>query len=107
MLLTANIIFVAQETIYSENGGTSSLEYFLRSHTGPDGETQYGMRIDMRNPDGELLERDETAGLSASITDVAELAEAFAKGTVRPSYLHEMVEECFCLETKKFMPFFV
>ena len=107
MLTTANITFVSQETICHENRGALTLEYYLRGHTGPDGETQYGMRIDMRNPDGELLERDETTGLSTSIADVAELAKAFAKGTVEPSFLHEMVEECFCQETKKFMPFFV
>jgi len=106
MLATANIIFVSQETIFPENGEILTLEYYLRSHTRPDGETQYGMRIDTRSLNGELLERDETAGLSASIADVAVLAEAFAEGTVLPGNLLEMVDEWFCPEAKKFIQTF-
>ena len=101
MTKAINIIPVSQEIIYPDNGELLSLEYFLRCYYGPEGETLYGMRIDMRYPGGDLLEREETPALSASIADIAVLTEAFAEGTVMPGNLLEMIDEWFCPETKR------
>jgi len=97
-----NVNPVAQATIHPEGGELMELEYFLRSYTGPEGETLYGMRVDMRHPGGDLIEREETQALSGSMADVAELVEAFAAGTVPPCVLHEMVTEWFCPKARKF-----
>jgi len=96
-----NIIAVAQATIHPEGGELMNLEYFLRQFTGPEGEALYGLRVDMRRPGGELVEREETEALTGSIAEVTVLAEAFAAGTVMPYVLLEMVEEWFCPETKQ------
>ena len=99
----SNIIQIAKSTVRLESGEMTSLEYFLRSFTGPEGEALYGLRVDMRRPDGELVERNETEPLTGSIEEATVLAEAFAAGTVMPCVLIEMVEEWFCPETKQVM----
>ncbi|MCL2405974.1 MAG: DUF6514 family protein [Defluviitaleaceae bacterium] len=98
-----NINLIAKATVQPDEGGQLALEYFLRCYTGPEGEALYGMRIDMRNPSGNLIEREETKALSGSKEDITVLVEAFAEGTVMPCTLHEMVEEWFCKKTKKFV----
>ena len=96
---STNIIEIAKSTVQLESGELMSLEYFLRCFTGPEGEALYGLRVDMRRPDGQLVERQETEPLTGSIEEATVLAEAFAAGTVMPYVLLEMVEEWFCPET--------
>ena len=101
MLKPSDVIAVARACIFLDEGELISLEYYLRCYTSPIGATMYGVRIDKRYPEGNLIERDETAALSASFADMLELVKTFAKGTVMPSTLHDMVEEWFCPITRK------
>jgi len=78
-----------------------TLKYFLCCFTGPEGEALYGLRVDMHNPLGDLLEREETEALTGSKDEITVLAEAFAAGTVMPCVLKEMVAEWFCPKTKQ------
>jgi len=105
MIKTSNIIAVAQETIQPDDGDLLALDYYLRLYTGPEGETLYGIRLDMRYPGGDLIEREETEGLSSCMEDITILAEAFARGAVVPYVLHEMVEDSFCPIEKKLSVF--
>ena len=88
-------IAVAQETIHPEGGTALALEYFLIPTTGPEGETLYKLRVDMRNACGDLVERQDTKPLTGSLKEATALAEKFATGTVTPCVLLEMVEEWF------------
>ena len=102
MTTIKNVIPIAKATIHPEGSQPMTLEYYLRCYTGPEGEDLYGMRIDMRHIGGDLAEREETAALSGCVEDVTVLVNAFAEGTVTPCVLHEMVEEWFCPQEKKF-----
>jgi len=99
MFTDANVIVVAQALVRPDEGISRTLEYFVRRIIGPEGELLYGIRVDMRNCEGELILRDETPALTGNIDEVYALAQAFAEGAVMPYALQEMVEECFCLET--------
>jgi len=101
MLKPSDVIAVAQAYIFLDEWELISLEYYLRCYTGQKRETMYGIRIDKRYPEGDLIERDETAALSTSFNDVRDLVEAFARGTVMPCTLHDMVGEWFCPLTGK------
>lgn len=89
------IISISQELIHPEDGNPLTLEYFLVGTTGQEGETLYKLRVDMRNPGGDLLEREETRPFTGSLQEATALAETFAKGTVTPCVLQEMMEEWF------------
>ena len=84
---------VAHAAITLEDGKMLILEYSLRCLTGPEGEELYGLRVDMRSPNGMLIEREETAALTGSQNEAMALAKVFAEGTVPPCVLLEMVEE--------------
>ena len=101
MVKTNNVIPVTTTTVHPDDGEMAILEYYLRCFTGPEDEVLYGLRVDMRHPGGDLIEREETPALTGSMADVVVLAKAFAAGTVMPYVLLEMVEEWFCFETKK------
>ena len=89
------IIPIAKATIQPEDGGQLLLDYALRCVTGPEGETLYGLRVDKRFPNGVLVEREETPGLTGSLEEASNLAEIFAAGTVPPCVLLEMVAEYY------------
>ena len=101
MLKISNIIPVAKTTIQPDDSEPAVLEYYLRCFTGPEEEVLYGLRVDMRHPDGDLLQREETDALTGSMAEVRALAEAFTEGTVMPCVLREMVDEWFCYDTGK------
>ena len=95
MMKSNEIITVAQETIHPEDRGVLTLEYFLVPTTGPEEETLYKLRVDMRNAAGELTERQDSKPLTGSLKEATALAEKFAAGTVTPCVLQEMVDEWF------------
>jgi len=88
-------IAIAQTVIHLDEGEQVALEYYLCQSTGQEDEVLYGLRVDKRHPDGGLIEREETTALTGSLADATAMAEAFAKGTVPPSVLLEMVDEWY------------
>jgi len=86
-------IAIAKAAIHPEGREVLNLEYTLLRVAGPEGESLYALRVDMRSAGGILLEREETAGLTGSLDDATAMAKAFAEGTVPPCVLLEMVEE--------------
>ena len=89
------VMTIAHATIHPEDGEPLVLEYFLRLLTGQEDEVLYGLRVDKRTPGGMLLEREETPALTGSLEDATTLAKTFAKGTVPPCVLLEMVDEWY------------
>lgn len=87
------VIAIAQATIHPEDREVLALEYFLRQFTGQEGEVLYGLRVDKRNTEGVLLQREETSAITGSLEEATALAMLFAKGTVPPCTLLEMVDE--------------
>jgi len=88
-------IAIAQTTIQPDDGEQVGLEYYLCQQVGVEGETLYSLRVDKRHMNGGLIEREETPALTGSLTDATAMAEAFARGTVPPSVLLEMVDEWY------------
>ena len=86
-------IAIATATIRPEGSELLNLEYTLFNVTGQEGEVLYALRVDKRSANGNLLEREETHGLTGSLEDATAMAKAFAAGTVPPCVLLEMVEE--------------
>ena len=87
------VIAVAEAAIQPDEGELLNLRYSLRCLTGPSGEALYGLQVDKRFPNGLLIEREETHGLTTSLDEATALAKAFAAGTVPPCVLLEMVDE--------------
>ena len=84
---------IAKASFQPEGSEVLTLEYTLLSVSGPEGETLYALRVDKRCPNGNLLEREETPGLTGSLEDATVMAKAFADGSVPPSVLLEVAEE--------------
>ena len=93
MHLCNQVVSHAKAAIELENGEQLALEYSLRYFTGPEEEALYGLRVDKRTTQGQLVEREETSAITASLEVAKALAEAFAAGTVTPCVLQEMVHE--------------
>ena len=89
------IVAITQTTIQPDDGELLKLEYYLCRLIGSEGEALYGLRVDKRHTDGRLIEREETPALTGSLEDAMAMAEVFAKGTVPPSVLLEMVDEWY------------
>jgi len=89
------VIAIARTTINPEEGEPAALEYSLCQKEGLEGEILYSLRVDKRNLGGELIEREETPPLTGSLADAIACAEAFAKGTVPPAVLLEMIDEWY------------
>ena len=84
---------IATASIHPEDSDVLSLEYTLLCVAGQEGENLYALRVDMRSPEGILLEREETPGFTGSLEDATAMANAFAAGTVPPCVLLEMTKE--------------
>ena len=82
---------VARATICTDDGMEWVLEYFLQNKGDDSG--LLGLRVDKSTPDGVLVERCETAGLTPCRDTIMKMVDAFAKGTVPPSVLMEMTAE--------------
>lgn len=93
MCSNKQVTAIAKATIHPDEGGPLVLEYFLCHFTGEEGEALYGLRVDKRSPNGVLIEREDTPALTGSLDDATSLANTFAKGTVPPCVLNEMVDE--------------
>ena len=88
-----NSIAVAQEAFTLENGVQLVLAYSILHLIGPEDEDLYGIRVEKRYPNGNLIEMQDTAGITGSIAEAKAIAEAFAAGTVPPCALLDMIAE--------------
>ena len=86
-------IAIAKVAFHPPGSDILSLEYTLFQVTGEEGEPLYALRVEKRDASSTLLEREETRGLTGSLEDATVMAKAFAKGTVPPCVLQEMVDE--------------
>ena len=88
---------IAHTTIQQEDGTEWLLEYYLQTRHRPEESTIYGIRVDKSTLDGVLIDREGTF-VSECRDSVLAMVTAFAKGTVPPSVLYEMVDDWdFCL----------
>ena len=92
------VIAVAKAIIHPDESLPRALEYYIYQKAGLGGRPLYGLRVDKRSLDGELLEREETPSITSSLEEVMALANAFATGTVPPCVLLEMVDEWYDLD---------
>ena len=84
---------VANETIRYDDGTEWLLGYYLQTFECPGGETLYGLKVDKSTPDGVLVESEETFATTDNKDEALAMVEAFARGTVPPSVLLELVDE--------------
>lgn len=90
--------WVSNAEITTENGERWILDYYLQSHEMEESDDEapgkaYGLRVDKSTPEGVLIEREETRGITQDRAAAQVMAETFAQGTVPPSVLLEMVDE--------------
>ena len=90
-----NTIPITQVRFSTDKDHLLILEYSLRCVAGPQGEDLYGLRVDKRNQEGLLLEREETPAFTNSHSEATALAKTFAVGTVPPCVLLEMLDEWY------------
>ena len=83
---------VSSATIRQEDGQEWLLEYYLQTIESPGG-TIFGLRVDKSTLDGVLVEREETSATTEYEEQALAMIHAFAKGTVPPSVLLEMVDD--------------
>ena len=98
MTNSKHVVAVATSMIHPEDSLPLVLEYCICQKLGQGAMPLYGLRVDKRNLDGGLLEREETPAITSSLEEVTALANAFAKGTVPPCVLLEMVDEWYGLD---------
>lgn len=84
---------VADEKIRLESGETWVLSYYVPVFSGEDGEEIFGLRVEKKSPEGDLLESEETPPLTADRDEIFAMARAFARGSVPPVTLLEMADE--------------
>ena len=84
---------IASSTIQQDNGKEWLLDYYLQTYDGLEGEKLYGMRVDKSTPEGVLVDSEETFATTNNRRDALAMVDAFARGTVPPSVLLEMVDE--------------
>jgi hypothetical protein len=85
--------WVAKAHLHTENGESWVLDYYLQASETQEGETIFGLRVDKSTPGGVLEEREETPAVTESRETALEMAKAFAKGSVSPIVLLEMVDD--------------
>ena len=69
------------------------LKYYLRVYLVNEGEEMYGLRVDKFDENGALIETEATSAVTESHKTAQSLVDAFARGTVPPCVLMEMVDE--------------
>ena len=82
---------VASATIQQDDGTIWQLNYYLQIYDGV--EPLYGLRIDKCTLEGVLADSEETFATTDNKDEALAMVEAFAKGTVTPSVLLEMVDD--------------
>ena len=80
-------------TVQLENGTQWVLEYYIQTLATHDNGEIYALRVDKVSTNGNLIEREETYGLTDSKKEALTMARAFAAGTVPPCVLMEMADE--------------
>ena len=90
--------WIASAEIRAESDVQWILDYYLqRFESNDEGENSaelYGIRIDKSTPEGVLHEREKTPAITECRDEAIAMARQFAKGTVPPATLLEMVDEC-------------
>lgn len=86
---------VSKASIVTDNNDEWMLKYYVKMNANDEGVNFYGLGIEKSTPDGVLIEREETDALTESRETAFAMAQAFAKGTVLPAFLLEMVDECY------------
>jgi len=84
--------WVAAAEIQTESGENWALNYYVQEFSGED-EQFFGLRIDKSTPEGVLHESEETLAITDSHAKAVAMAQFFAKGSVTPIVLLEMVDE--------------
>ena len=84
---------IASNTIQQDDGKEWLLDYYLQTYECLGSGTLYGMRVDKSTPLGVLVDSEETFATTDSRSDALAMIDAFARGTVPPSVLLEMVDE--------------
>jgi len=82
---------IANATIQQDDGAEWQLDYYLQIYDGT--ETLYGLRVNKSTLEGVLVDSEETFATTDNKDEALAMAEAFARGTVPPSVLLEMVDE--------------
>jgi hypothetical protein len=86
--------WIAKAEITTEGGESWALNYYIKNFECEDGEGQYfGLRVDKSTPEGVLIESEETMAITDSYEEALAMANAFAKGSVPPVTLLEMVDD--------------
>jgi len=84
---------LTRATIVTDKGDKWLLDYYIQTYEGRGGHEIYGLKINKSTPDGVLIESEETFATTETYAEVVAMAKAFAKGTVPPVVLLEMVDE--------------
>ncbi|MCL2373523.1 MAG: DUF6514 family protein [Defluviitaleaceae bacterium] len=79
--------------IENDEGQKWLLDYYVQTYEGLGGMELYGLKINKSTLDGVLIETEETFATSETYEEALAMAEAFARGTVPPVVLLEMVDE--------------
>lgn len=83
---------ISKVKIVQDDGTEWLLEYFLQTCKRPGEDVFYGLKVEKSTTDGVLVEREETF-VTESYDEAVAMVTAFAKGTVPPRVLFEMVDE--------------
>ena len=80
--------WAADTRVINETGDAFTLVYYI-SVTGG----LYGLKVEKRGKNGQLIETETTPAFTASHEEAARLARLFAKNSVPPCTLLEMTDE--------------
>ena len=83
-------VAVARNTVHADEDYEIVLEYTILKR-----ETYYGLRVDKRSVDGELLDREQQPALTGSLEEMMTLTNAFSAGTVFPCTLNDLLEDWY------------
>ena len=84
---------IASNTIQQDDGREWLLDYYLQTYECLSNERLYGMKVNKNTLEGVLVETEETFATTDNRSDALTMVNAFARGTVSPCVLLEMVDE--------------
>jgi len=79
--------------VQNEDGKCWLMKYYLRTIVGEGGKHFYALRVDQCDEAGTTEQTDATPAFTSSLDEAKALAERFARGTVMPCVLLEMVDD--------------
>ena len=84
---------IAFGKLEQEDGQKWLLEYYLQTVKTPEDGTLYGIKVEKSTLDGVLTESEETFAITDNRDEIMLMINAFARGTVPPCVLLEMVDD--------------